>query len=379
MKTFAYGTESLDGLSAPCRALIAELLELKGTAAAAKRMYPDLLAELRERAFLDNVDASARLEGMGLAPERLRALVAGDAPRTDVEAQAAGYASALAAVEGGIARGAGVSREARIAAYASFDAVESGAAVPREDFIAPRDAVVLHEMLFAPRDGGGERRGRRSRYRRRDRIEVVVDGERQSVQVSPVAAFETPLYLGAACDSLSAMHAREGHVTLVAAAEFVVDFFCIRPFDEGTGRIARLLAHKLLVGSGFDVCRYVSVDKLLERDAARYYDALNRSAQGWERNENSYEPFLELWLEALVRAYGELLDATPLLGGGRPGKSERVRAFFESHDGAHSKRDVVRACPDISVSTIEAALGELVREGRIRKVGAGRATAYERA
>lgn len=387
MRTFDYGKIRIDRFSARCEELVGELFECKGRVEVVKRVYPDLLSGLRDRAFADSVGASARLEGLAVDDARVLGLLEGAEPEGDLEGQLHGYARALRRIERaacGISaaddaptandyEGASVSAAAR--RHVSAAAAARASAAPRSwnrAHVSTRDALAAHEDLFYARGFDGK-----SRYRRRDHAQMIVDGEPRSVQVSPVAAFETPLHLGAMCDALDDALERNPSRAVVLIAVFMVDLMCVRPFDEGTGRVSRLLAHQMLVQSGFDVCMYVSLDRLFEQDAMAYYDALNACAAGWDRSRNSYEPFVAYWLEKLSCAYAELLALTPLATGGHPSKSERVRMFFSENPGVHAKRDVALALSDVSTSTIEAALGDLVKEGYLRKVGAGRSTSYE--
>ena len=346
MKTFHYEKTSAERYSAQCRSLIAELYEAKGRAEMAISLYADELDPFRHSTFSDNIDASARIEGICVDAQRIHELIEGDEPVDDKESEVAGYAEALKRI-----------------------CMDPMALPPTTTTI-----LSLHDDVFRGRSSDG-----RSKYRSRDEMYALIDGKTQKTRVSPVSAFETPLYLGAACDSLADAFDAGLYAPLALIPEFVVDFMCIRPFDEGNGRIARLFSELLLLRSGFDVVRYVSIDKLFERDAMGYYDALNACVAGWDRGSNDYEPFVMFWLRALAEAHEVLLSRTPVSPSGKLGKADRVRAFFSTREGTFTKRDIMEACPDIALSTVELALGQLVREGFVRKVGGGRSTAYERA
>lgn len=324
--------------------LLSRLSEYKGRFEAVKLAYPDLLRSLSREALIDDVHASAKIEGIAVERSRVSEIVAGAAPRTPHERQIAGYA----AVQKEIDAGAG-----------AFD-VSAGA------------IVRMHASLLPDSDFKG-----RSRYRKRDTLDVRIDGRVESVRVSPINAFETPLYLGSACDSLAEAMEGDGCCKLLLIPRFTVDMLCIRPFDEGNGRLARLFSRMLMLRMGADICRYVSIEALCEHDASFYYQALNECTEGWERNANSYDPFIVYWLAVVKQAYESLFAKTAFSTGGAPSKPERVRLFFERHPGAHTKRDVADALPDISISTIENALHELTGDGVLRRCGRGRSTSYE--
>ena len=159
---------------------------------------------------------------------------------------------------------------------------------------------------------------------------------------------------------------------------FAVDVMCIKPFDEGTGRLARLFSLLLMEKAGFDVSRYVSIDRLCERHAAAYYEALNACLGSWDAQECDYSPFVELWLSLVSEAYRTLLAAIENAPAGTPSKAQQVRDLFAFRSNPMAKAQVIAALPEVSLSTVENALHALVREGYLEKIGAGRSTAYRR-
>ena len=351
MKAFAYGDAAPHACSKKCCSLVSQLSEDLGRMSIVRTMYPDLLAQLEQRAFVDNVEASTHIEGLYPDAGRVAEIVAGADPVTDTERQVAGLVAAQRMVE------------------------QQTQELP----VDTSTILAIHEHMFGYRGAT-----KRSRYRKHDHMSMLVDGTPQMVKVSPITAFETLLYLGSACDALADVLARAkrtdppGCETVLPIAQFAVDFLCIRPFDEGNGRVVRLFSDFLALRSGIDIGRYVSLNRAFERDGMRYYECLNACTEGWDTNTNTYDPFIEYWLESAHAASGQLFDMIEVAEGGAPSKAARVRTYFERHAGQHAKRDIVQANPDISVSTIENALADLVREGFLRKVGAGRGTAYER-
>ena len=322
--------------------------EDKGKLDMLKKLHPDRLAAMREQAHFDNVDASTRIEGLYVGAERTRALLDGAEPADETESQIVGYSQALARVE------------------------DAGATGEGELELSTSSALAFYEALYAHRA-----LGRKSRYRKKDYLYVQVDGHMQAMPVSPIAAFETPLVFGGACDSLSEAFNADACSPLILTAVFTVDFLCIRPFEEGNGRISRLFADLLLMKAGFDVARYVSIDRLIERSGMGYYDALNACVEGWDRGRNDYAPYVLYWLDVVHAAYQKLFDILEAGDAARSvGKSERVRNFVRDAQAPVAKRQILDALPDISEATVEAALGAMVKAGEVEKVGAGRATAY---
>lgn len=323
----------------------AKVFEDKGKLDLYEQMHPELLAPLADKARAESSDASARIEGLYIDPARVAALMAGSEPLGETEAQIIGYAQALDLID------------------AEADQLDLSTAT----------VLKLFETMYGYRD-----LGRKSRYRKKDYIYVQIDGHPQAMPVSPITAFETPLVLGGACDGLAEAFGSAHRSSLILAAVFTVDFLCIRPFDEGNGRIARLFSELMLRKAGFDISRYMSIDRIIEASGMRYYDALNACVEGWDQGRNDYAPYVLYWLERIHGAYQKLFETLEASTAEPGGKSERVRACVLSSDTTISKRQILRALPDISEATVENVLGKMVKAGEVRKVGAGRSTAYER-
>lgn len=343
MRTFDYRSLPANLLEGAISAAVMRVYEDRGRLDALERLHPQSVGALSAQARFDTVDASTRIEGLYVDSKRIHALMKGAKPANDIEQQVAGLAEA-------------------------FDLVREHAHALD---VSTSTILSLYEALFTYRD-----LGKRSRYRKKNYAYVQVDGHMQAMPVSPIAAFETPLVLGGACDSLADALEGEAANPLIQIAMFTVDFLCIRPFDEGNGRIMRLFADLLLDRAGFSIVRYASIDRIMERSGMAYYDALNACVDGWDRSDNDYRPYIVYWLETIHQAYARLFDAIDLEPGSSRGKSERVEKFVMRSDGLITKRQVRDAFPDVSEATVENVLGKLVRDGAIRKLGAGRGTAY---
>ena len=157
---------------------------------------------------------------------------------------------------------------------------------------------------------------------------------------------------------------------------FIMDFLCIHPFNDGNGRMSRLLTLLLLYRAGFIVGKYISIEMLIEKSKDSYYEALQASSQNWHENGNDYLPFLKYMLGVVVKAYNEFEDRVEHLRHRKMSKADRIKDLIGKTPGKISKKEIAQACPDISVTTIERTLAELVAGGFIEKVGVGRATAY---
>jgi len=157
---------------------------------------------------------------------------------------------------------------------------------------------------------------------------------------------------------------------------FILDFLCIHPFNDGNGRMSRLLTLLLLYRAGFIVGKYISIEMLIEKSKDSYYEALQSSSQNWHENGNDYLPFLKYMLGVVVKAYNEFEDRVAYLRHRKMSKADRIKDLIEKTPGKISKKEIAQACPDISVTTIERTLAELVASGFIDIIGIGRSTAY---
>ena len=165
---------------------------------------------------------------------------------------------------------------------------------------------------------------------------------------------------------------------LLLTPMFILDFLCIHPFNDGNGRMSRLLTLLLLYRAGYIVGKYISMEMLIEKTKTTYYEALQASSSGWHENQNTYAPFVKYYLGIIIKAYDEFEDRIQYLVTRKISKPDRIKAIISQTLGKISKKDLMERCPDISQGTIERTLSSLVKEGYIIKVGSGPATAYIR-
>ena len=157
---------------------------------------------------------------------------------------------------------------------------------------------------------------------------------------------------------------------------FILDFLCIHPFNDGNGRMSRLLTLLLLYQSGFIVGKYVSIEKIIEESKKTYYEALQDSSIKWHENENDYKPFVNYMLGVIINAYKEFESRVKLVTNPNLSKADRIREIVKNHIGTITKSELMEMNPDISDTTIQRTLAELLKRGEIEKIGGGRYTKY---
>ena len=157
---------------------------------------------------------------------------------------------------------------------------------------------------------------------------------------------------------------------------FILDFLCIHPFNDGNGRMSRLLTLLLLYRSGYIVGKYISIEKLISDTKETYYEALQQSSYNWHEGTNDYAPFVTYMLGVLVAAYRDFESRIELLTTKGLSKPDRVREIIKNHLGKITKGEIMAKCPDISQITVQRALADLIKSGEILKIGGGRYTSY---
>ncbi len=345
MRKFDYSFLSNGLLPARLVNLTASIASLKTMAGIRKKEYTRVFTELEAIAKVQSVKNSNAIEGIVSSDERIAAIVnQNSAPLNHNEAEIAGYRDVLNEIHLGYE-------------HIAF---------------RQRDILRLHEMLLST--AGYEYGGQ---YKADDNVILEVDtsGNRK-VRFSPIPAAETETameqlelaYLDACSD------ANTSQLLLIPCV--VLDFLCIHPFRDGNGRMSRLLSLLLLYKNGYDVGKYVSFEEQINNHKAFYYEALQQSSVGWHTNENSCFPFIENFLSTLYMCYKELDKRFAVVHGKKITKKARIETTVLNSLTPLSKAEICKILPDVSPTTVEAVLGVMVKNGTIKRIGAGRASRY---
>ena len=343
MHTFDYKETPKQLLTPDIVNMLSSLHEFRGKQELYIEAESDVLTALLDIAKIQSTKASNKIEGIYTSDERLEALVMEKAePRNRSEEEIAGYREVLATV------------------HDSYEYIP----------IRPNNILQLHRDLysFSSSDTSG-------RFKNTDNViaESSKDGQ-QRVRFMPVPAFQTPEVMENLCNEFNNAIDRAEYDPLLLIPMFILDFLCIHPFNDGNGRMSRLLTLLLLYRSGYIVGKYVSMEMLIEKTKETYYEALQNSSIEWHNDKSDYTSFVRYYLGVVLKGYNEFQDRIEHLKYRRLSKADRVKAVFEKKLGIVKKSDIATLCPDISETTIERTLKELLEAGVSEKIGQGRAT-----
>lgn len=317
--------------------------EYKGEQRLFIEAHKDELNELMEIAKVQSTEASNKIEGISTADDRLKNLVqAKTTPRNRDESEIAGYRDVLNTI------------------HENYDYIPINA----------NYLLQLHRDLYkflGSVEGGV--------FKNSDNVirEMDKDGN-EKIRFRPVPAWATPDSIDALC--LAFREAKGKVDPLLLDMMFVLDFLSIHPFNDGNGRMSRLLTLLLLYQSGFIVGKYISIEKIIEESKETYYEALQDSSVNWHENENDYKPFVNYMLGVIVSAYKKFESRVKLLTDPGITKTDRIQEIIKNHIGPITKSELMNMNPDISDTTIQRTLSDLLKNKKIEKIGGGRYTKY---
>ena len=307
---------------------------------------PDVLERLCEVAKIQSTSASNRIENISTTDRRLRELMEQKVePKNRDEREIAGYRYVLDII------------------HDCHDDIPVSSGVILQFH---RDLYRYLDMSFA------------GHYKDADNViaERAADGT-MVARFRPTSAAATPGAIEHICEEYARQLSAGTYDPLLVSLLFVFDFVSIHPFNDGNGRMSRLMTLLLLYRSGYTVGKYVSIEAEIERTKETYYEALAASSVEWESGANDYEPFVTYMLGVIAACYTELGRRFAQLSSSGSNE-DTLRAYFDSLVGKVSKRQILDDNPVMSQKTAERILQKMQAEGYIEKVGAARATCYRK-
>jgi Fic family protein len=208
-------------------------------------------------------------------------------------------------------------------------------------------------------------------------ISAAYPDGRTQILFTPLSPYETPEALDRICEEYNRVIGNLELEPLIAIPVFIHDFLCIHPFNDGNGRMSRLLTTLLLYRSGFYVGKYISLEAKIAGNKDLYYNALLASQNGWHEGEDDPVPFIKYLLGTVLAAYRDFEDRFAIVETKRSAL-EMVRLASRNKIGHFTKQDIRELCPSLSVSSVEGALRKLVASGELKREGSGKNTFYYR-
>ena len=346
MRTFHYSTIREQKWDMEILGLVAAIYKEAGKQERYLKERPEELEKLVEIAKVQSTEASNAIEGIVTTNTRIRQLVEEKTtPRNRDEQEIAGYRDVLNIIN------------------ESYDAIH----------LSQNYILQLHKILCSHMNNPMAGRTKN--------VQNYIASTRQDghmeILFTPLAPFETPDALDRICEEYNRVIGNLEVEPLIAIPVFIHDFLCIHPFNDGNGRMSRLLTTLLLYRSGFIIGRYVSLEAKIAKDKDLYYEALRQSQIGWHDGSDDQVPFIKYLLGTILAAYKDFDERFALVET-KLSALETVRRASQGMVGRFTKRDILERCPSLSLSSIEGGLRKLVASGELRREGVGKSICYHR-
>ena len=346
MRAFNYSAIREQKWDSEILGLVAAIYKEAGKQELYLKQRPEELEKLVEIAKVQSTEASNAIEGIVTTNTRIRQLVEEKTtPRNRDEQEIAGYRDVLNLI------------------HENFDAIP----------ITRNYILQLHKILYShmnnPMAG-------RTKSVQNCISATYPDGHVETL-FTPLAPYETPEALDRICEEYNRVIGNMEVEPLIVIPVFIHDFLCIHPFNDGNGRMSRLLTTLLLYRSGFYVGKYISLEAKIAKNKDIYYDVLGQAQIGWYEGTEDVVPFIKYLLGTILSAYKDFEDRFALVEAKLPAL-ETVRRVTMEKIGRFTKQDIRELCPSLSVSSIEGALRKLVASGELKREGSGKNICYYR-
>ena len=326
--------------------LIAAIYKEAGKQELYLKQRPEELEKLVEIAKIQSTEASNAIEGIVTTSTRIRQLVEDKTtPRNRDEQEIAGYRDVLSII------------------HESFDAIP----------LTQNYILQLHKIMCSHMNN--PMAGRTKNVQ--NYISATWPDGHTEILFTPLDPFETPGALDRICEEYNRVIGNMELEPLIAIPVCIHDFLWIHPFNDGNGRMSRLLTTLLLYRSGFYVGKYISLEAKIARNKDLYYEALGQAQHGWHEGTEDVVPFIKYLLSTILAAYKDFGERFTLVEEKLPAV-DMVRKAVQLKIGRFTKQDIRELCPSLSVSSIEEALRQLIASGELRREGVGRSTCYVR-
>lgn len=326
--------------------LIAAIYKEAGKQEVYLKQRPEELEKLVEIAKIQSTESSNAIEGIVTTNTRVRQLIEErTTPKNRDEQEIVGYRDVLNVI------------------HENFDVIP----------ISQNYILQLHKIMYSHMNN--PLAGRTKNVQ--NYISATYPDGRVENLFTPLSPYKTPDALDKICEEYNRVIGNMEVEPLIVIPVFIHDFLCIHPFNDGNGRMSRLLTTLLLYRNGFYVGKYISLEAKIAKNKELYYDALSQSQIGWHEGTQDAIPFIKYFLGTVLAAYKDFEDRYALVEV-KLSAFETVRKAMQNKIGRFTKQDIRELCPSLSVSAIEGALRKLVSIGEIKREGNGKNTCYLR-
>ena len=328
MRSFNYSAFKEQKWDSDILGLIAAIYKEAGKQEQYLKQRPQEMEKLIEIAKIQSTEASNAIEGIVTTSTRIKQLVEEKTtPRNRDEQEIAGYRDVLNVI------------------HESFDAIP----------ITQNNILLLHKMLYSHMNN--PLAGRTKSVQ--NYISAAYPDGHTEILFTPLAPYETSEALDRICEEYNRVIGNLEVEPLIIIPIFIHDFLCIHPFNDGNGRMSRLLTTLLLYQNGFYIGKYISLEAKISKNKDLYYSALSQSQTGWHEGKEDALPFIKYILGTILASYKDFEERTSLVQEKLPAL-EMVRMASKSKIGRFNKQDIRELCPTLSDSSIEGALRKLV-------------------
>lgn len=325
--------------------LMNSISEYKGKQELYTRQSPQLLKALIEMALIESAESSNRIEGVTIEKERLKPIIIGHKkPKDRSEEEVAGYRKALDLI------------------HKKHGSLE----------ITPKLLRELHRISHAGSGDAGEWKKKNN-----DIIKRNPDGTIEII-FKPVSAGLAPKAVDQLCLAYKYSIDQLKYAPLYAVACLILDFLCIHPFRDGNGRVSRLITLLALYHHGYDVGKYISLERIIEQSKETYYEVLQESSNRWHEARHNTYPWLNYFLGTILSAYREFEQRAGNTKSIRGAKSEIIAQAIESQIGEFAVSDIEKLCPGVSRDMVRVVFRQLQKEGKIKCLGKGQSARWKR-
>ena len=346
MKTFNYDEYEKRAWDNEVLGIVSAIHEYRGKQDLFLKQKPATLEKLMKTAKVQSTAASNEIEGIRTSDTRLKQLFAEKTtPQTRDEEEIEGYRYVLNEI------------------HESFEYIP----------LTPNYILQLHKDLYRYSHksiGGSYKNGQ-------NQIVSTNQKGREIILFTPLSAFETPAAMDRLCDTYNRAIYAENVDALLLIPIFIHDFLCIHPFNDGNGRLSRLLTTLLLFRSGYVVGRFASLESKIAGAKVQYYEALQDSQTGWHEGIDDPVPFIKYLLRTILSSYRDFEERV-IVAEEKPQAIDQVRDAINRRIGKFSKSEIMEMCPAIGRASVENSLARLVEEQYVDRHGTGRSTYYTR-